>query len=224
MRRREKWLVGLVGAVLAVAITSVGIAADVTLPFSGEDGNTINGCFSNGGNLKVLTPSEPACPKGYQQITWNVEGPQGLQGPQGIPGPQGVQGIQGPPGPSGSGPVYYARNEHVVYEDHIEIVGLSDLPAGSYVFTATIGSRTYFTQNGAHSSDILCFTTLNGPGTNLYDVLSVAEHHTESLALALTVPAGSKFTVRCSDRITQGDDAALAVGWVIAQRVTAINP
>jgi hypothetical protein len=40
--------------------TGIAVAAGVTLPFSG-DGNTINGCYSSGGALKVLTPSEQRC-------------------------------------------------------------------------------------------------------------------------------------------------------------------
>lgn len=108
--------------------------------------------------------------------------------------------------------------------ERCEVVGLSALPAGSYIFTVTASSRLYFTENGAHVSDMSCFTTLDGPGTNLRDTLAVAEHHTESLTLALTVPEGSKFTLRCSEDVTQGDDATLAVAWVLAQKVTAINP
>jgi hypothetical protein len=79
-----------VAAVIAAAAVGGGIAAaaGVTLPFSG-DGNTINGCYSSGGALKVLTPSEPTCPKGYAPIQWNQTGPQGPAGPQGATGPQG---------------------------------------------------------------------------------------------------------------------------------------
>jgi hypothetical protein len=59
--------------------TGVAWAAGVTLPFSG-DRNTINGCYSSGGALKVLTPSSPTCPAGYIPIHWNQTGPQGPQG------------------------------------------------------------------------------------------------------------------------------------------------
>jgi hypothetical protein len=54
----------------------------VSLPFSG-DGNTINGCYSSGGALKVLTPSAPTCPSGYVPIHWNVTGPKGDTGATG---------------------------------------------------------------------------------------------------------------------------------------------
>jgi hypothetical protein len=72
-------LVVVVGAAAGVAI------AAVTLPFSG-DGNTINGCYSSGGALKVLTPSNPTCPGGYTPITWNQTGPKGDTGATGVLG------------------------------------------------------------------------------------------------------------------------------------------
>ena len=57
-------------AVAAVGVVGVccGIAfAAVTLPFSG-DGNTINGCYSDRGQVVLLTPSSPECPKKYHAI------------------------------------------------------------------------------------------------------------------------------------------------------------
>jgi hypothetical protein len=75
--------------------TGIATAAGVvTLPFS-SDGNTINGCYSPGGQLKVLTVHHASCPGGMTPIHWNVTGPQGVQGPQGIQGPQGPTGPAG---------------------------------------------------------------------------------------------------------------------------------
>jgi hypothetical protein len=95
-------------AVVIIAVfCGVALATGATLPFSG-DGNTINGCYSSGGAVKVLTPAAPTCPSGFVPIHWNVTGPkgdngdkgdQGIQGPQGIQGSQGIQGPQGPPSP-----------------------------------------------------------------------------------------------------------------------------
>jgi hypothetical protein len=81
--------------------TGIAMAAGVTLPFSG-DGNTINGCYSTGGALKVETPTAPTCPTGYTPITWNQTGPPGPQGPKGNTGPQGPAGPQGPQGDPGA--------------------------------------------------------------------------------------------------------------------------
>jgi hypothetical protein len=85
-----------VGVVVASIGGGLAFAAGVTLPFTG-DGNTIAGCYSSGGALKVKTPEQPTCPKGYLPIEWNSTGPQGQPGPT---GPQGSQGPAGPPGPA----------------------------------------------------------------------------------------------------------------------------
>jgi hypothetical protein len=87
-------------AALGAAGAGAAVAAGVTLPFSG-DGNTINGCYSSGGALKVLTPTQSTCPDGYTPIHWSVTGPQGPIGPQGPAGPQGTEGPAGPQGPAG---------------------------------------------------------------------------------------------------------------------------
>ncbi|WP_310962633.1 hypothetical protein [Nocardioides terrisoli] len=98
--------------VTAGAFAGIGTAAAagvVTLPFSG-DGNTINGCYSPGGQLKVLTADQTTCPHGMTPIHWNVTGPQGPKGatgatgatgPQGPKGATGATGATGPQGPKG---------------------------------------------------------------------------------------------------------------------------
>jgi Collagen triple helix repeat (20 copies) len=141
---------GLLAAALVTAValgTGIAVAAGVTLPFSG-DGNTINGCYSSGGALKVLTPSEPTCPSGYTSISWNQTGPQGPPGPTGPQGPAGPQGPQGdtgptgpagPAGPAGTSDAFIATNNGAVGiiddEQRHELAHL-DLPAGNYALTA----------------------------------------------------------------------------------------
>ena len=104
-RRILTLVVGL--ATMATLGTGIAVAAGVTLPFSG-DGNTINGCYSSGGALKLLTPAASSCATNWVPIHWNETGPQGTQGPAGATGPQGPQGPQGlvgatgPQGPQGS--------------------------------------------------------------------------------------------------------------------------
>lgn len=94
--RKRRLAYSVVFGCAALLVVGVAYAA---LPFSGANDNTISGCYSTGGNLKVLTPSEPTCPKGYTPIQWNVSGPQGLQGPQ---GPQVPRARRGPQAPLGS--------------------------------------------------------------------------------------------------------------------------
>lgn len=94
----------VIAAALITLGAGTGIAAavgGVSLPFSG-DGNTINGCYSPGGQLKVLTTHQTTCPDGMTPIQWNVTGPQGAQGPQGIQGPKGDTGASGATGPTGA--------------------------------------------------------------------------------------------------------------------------
>lgn len=57
----------------------------------------------------AASPTAPRnCKSGHQSISWNQQGPAGLQGlpgaagPQGEPGQTGPQGEQGPPGPAGT--------------------------------------------------------------------------------------------------------------------------
>ena len=102
-----------IGSLSAVASAFVLVG----LPF-GADGTTIQGCYSSGGALKVLTPSEPSCPKGYTPISWGVTGPAGPQGPQGlqgIPGPQGAAGPQGRQAPARcmSGRIHMSSRRHM---------------------------------------------------------------------------------------------------------------
>lgn len=128
-------------AVVAFAGVGVAYATGITPPFS-EDGNTINGCYSSGGALKVLTPDQPTCPSGYQAIHWNVTGPtgpqgdagqQGQTGPTGATGQTGATGPTGPPGTGGGGgPLAYAYVEN----------GALDMTRSSGVVGMTIATTT----------------------------------------------------------------------------------
>ncbi|GAA4378419.1 hypothetical protein [Nocardioides caricicola] len=56
---------------------------------------------------QVMRFSDPGsrCPRGWDRISWNAEGPAGPAGPAGAsgsPGPQGEPGKAGPPGPAGA--------------------------------------------------------------------------------------------------------------------------
>jgi hypothetical protein len=126
--------IGLIAVGVASAAIGCGlaVAAGVSLPFTG-DGNTITGCYSSGGALKVRTPSEPTCPKGYQPISWGVTGPQGPAGPQGPQGPQGAQGPQGPAGTIASLQVRRVASGDVSIGVYGEADASVMCPAGSLV-------------------------------------------------------------------------------------------
>lgn len=222
--------------VAGAAASVMALAQGGTLPFL-PDGNTIAGCYSSGGALKVRTPSEPTCPKGYLPITWGSVGPAGAQGaqgpagPAGPAGPTGPTGPTGPQGPAGSSQVYWTQNSHVVYDDQpeIQVAGLSDLPAGNYLIFTTVANSIYSPSTELYSSPITCRSYLNGFLTNLSQSFAsdgggihVDNYSTATEVLPISVPAGSLFDVRCRGFVG-GDDKSLANVRVIAQVINAIN-
>jgi hypothetical protein len=222
------------GVAVAAVVGGVAIAAGVTLPFSG-DGNTINGCYSSGGNLKLRTPAEPTCPKGYIAIEWNakgVAGAQGSTGPQGPTGSQGAQGTTGPQGPAGASEVYSRQSSHVVVANSLdtpatEIGGLNNLPAGSYVFNTTISNKGLFAGSTFREFEpMTCRIVLNGT----YATPSVSETNVRvplfadvTDVVALTVPDNSLFTVECYLENANADDRTLGVARVTALRIATIT-
>ena len=218
-------------------ICAVGAAASVmalaqggALPFL-PDGK-IAGCYSTGGALKVRTPLEPNCPKGYAPIEWNATGPAGAQGPAGPAGQIGPTGPTGPQGPAGASQIYWTQNAHVVYTtgSAIQIAGLSNLPAGNYLFFTTVTSATYqpSPDDIHYRAPVICQVYLNGQATQLADAIIgggsflVGELNTATEVVPLTVPANSLFDVRC--RASDGThDKTVAKVRVIAQLINAIN-
>jgi len=216
--RRTGLLVGV--CVAAVVVCGVALAA-VTLPFTG-DGNTIAGCYSSGGALKVRTPAEPTCPKGYTPLEWGVTGQQGAQGPQ------GPQGPAGPAGAAGHG--YIAENARRITAEHEgtqELVGLSELPAGNYLvwFTAYINDA-FQGLDGGDTNFLRCI--LNAGGVDDVSVLSVMDEESAgsfdrgalSAVTAVTLPANGALLVRCGKRL---GDPPLAHGRIVALRIGGLN-
>jgi hypothetical protein len=206
------------GLVLALVSTGAAFGAGAVLPFTG-DGNTIAGCYSGGGALKVRTPSEPTCPKGYSSIEWSVRGPTGPQGPQGPTGPAGPAGATGPQGPAGpqgaSGPTgatgpqgpagtgslapaLIYRNAHVVDEEPRIVAGLSDIPAGNWMINATIDNAEYDPGDdgigGRYSSLVLCDILLNG---SVLDHFWLQPRSRTTDVNVVSVPDLSVWAVRC---------------------------
>jgi hypothetical protein len=162
MRPRKRTLkVVVVLAALGAFCSGVAIAAGVTLPFSG-DANTISGCYSNGGALKVLTPTQPACPDGYAPIHWNVTGPQGTAGPQGGTGSQGPPGPQGEKGDPGVTPtlsVYTLQGANVAAAPQAELdqgvsCNGSDLATGGGPFLSSDALHVRFSVGNPHGWDV----------------------------------------------------------------------
>ncbi len=237
MNRSQKLAIGTLATVLTLG-GGVAFAAGTGLPFSGSGGSTINGCYSPGGALKLRTPAEPTCPKGYLPIQWSVTGPQGVPGPTGPTGATGAPGAPGSPGApgptgaqgadGGASDVYaYQHNHGVLAGDHQEIGGLSDIPAGNYVFSTTINNSNYPTSHGYDASAVVCRILLNGIHVDLGNAnrtgegysgdLWLAEEETTTEVVALTVPDSSVLSVTCSLG-AGGDDRSL-----VAARITAVK-
>jgi hypothetical protein len=201
------------GTLIALAAVAAGVAlaTGVTLPFSG-DGNTINGCYSSGGALKLETTSAPTCPSGYVPIHWNVTGPQGPVGPQGIQGARGLtgatgaQGANGAPGATGAtgatgaagvSDAYVGSNDAPVGilrspAGDYEVVSVT-VPAGNYVVTAT--SQLFdFDNSGSSNCTLLADATPIDGKTG-----SVEELESQPMAFSgvASLPSGGKLSISC---------------------------
>jgi hypothetical protein len=90
----------LIAAIVAALSFSAG---SMFVAYGNSAGETYYGCIkTNGGTLyNVNTTAELACKNGDTPVSWNQEGPQGLQGPAGAQGEQGVPGDAGATGPMG---------------------------------------------------------------------------------------------------------------------------
>lgn len=116
----------------------------------------IYGCYNNtNGSARIIDNTTTSCKNGETTIQWNQTGPagpqgptgptgpQGATGPQGVPGPQGAtgpQGVAGPPGTNGTSNLYISEKEGYPIRDirTPEVLNSLNLPAGSYLVTATI--------------------------------------------------------------------------------------
>lgn len=194
-RKRTAVLVCSLGAIIATG--GVAVAAGVALPFSG-DGNTINGCYSSGGALKVLTPGAPSCPAGYAPITWNRTGPIGPKGDKGDPGLPGIQGIQGVPGTNGTNGTNGTDATSDVHQasNGPDAGPLSiSLPAGSYL---VVGNAGVYNQDINSSQIAVC--SLQGTVVTAYVRLSsgdVADTANMPITGTVTLSSPGAITVNC---------------------------
>jgi hypothetical protein len=115
-----------------VALPTAGVAYAASIPGSG---GVIQGCFDNGGNLKVV--STLPCAKSWTPLAWNQTGPAGPQGetgpagPQGETGPAGPQGATGATGPQGpAGPGFSFANLPAGQQDYFKIAGVGTVYLG----------------------------------------------------------------------------------------------
>ena len=220
---------GMLGVLVLGA--GVAVADGVTLPFSG-DGNTINGCYSSGGALKVLTPSAPTCPRGYTPIQWNQTGPQGAQGTQGPAGPQGPIGPQGPAGPSGASTMWAVSNSGVrgvLNNTSGQVFESFTLPAGNYVIS---GQGTFIDQDRDFSANLELrvngglMSVARGDGSQTpccvgSDLIGVSGGVTLPVQVGLALANGGTVTLEA-----ETPQAGVVIGWtsLTAVQFTNIQP
>lgn len=114
------WKAILVSLVCALAVTAVVWAR---IP---DAAGVIHGCYARpGASLYVIDSAVSTCKNGDTALTWNVQGP---------PGPMGASG------PSDA----FLKNDQGTFGSQnlggnvTDLETLSQLPAGSYVFSATL--------------------------------------------------------------------------------------
>jgi hypothetical protein len=127
------WKAGVLGLVCALAVTSIVRA---TIP---DASGVIHGCYAKSGSaIYVIDAAVTTCKNGDTALAWNEQGPSGPVGPT---GPTGATGPTGPIGPSDA----FLKDDQGSFSsqnldgnDFKDIDTLSQLPAGSYVFNATL--------------------------------------------------------------------------------------
>lgn len=110
---------------------------------------TYYACVNNSSGTIHMTSATGTCTSNEKQIIWNnvgPAGPAGPQGPAGADGKQGAQGTVGPTGPAGKdglSTAFVRTNNTLVDFAHggAIVVSIDNMPAGSYVVTATVMVR-----------------------------------------------------------------------------------
>lgn len=163
------WRGAVAAATAAVTVISAGMVF-ATIP--GAAG-VIHGCYhKSSGNIRVIDDAVASCKANETELVWNVTGPRGPQGLQGLvgpmgapgaPGPTGAAGAIGPSGPAGpAGPAgaitraHFASGPGAQLTSDYSLVVQKAVPAGSYVFVATVWGMSPFLEGDAETSGASC--------------------------------------------------------------------
>jgi hypothetical protein len=85
-----------------VALAAAVFVLSGTVSVVSAQTGTIRSCvLTKNGTLRIIAATE-TCKPGESLLTWNQQGPTGLEGPAGPVGPTGATGAQGPAGPVGA--------------------------------------------------------------------------------------------------------------------------
>ncbi len=224
LRRRPLQL-----TVVAIAVLALGSGiAYAAIPGSG---GVYTACMlKHVGTLRLIDTSLPSsnpmshCSTTYEtQVTWNQTGQQGQQGPQ---GPKGDIGPQGPAGADGLSHAYYDTNTLTVNDGFKQrVVGLSSLPAGTYLVWATArsvsGSDTALCQLDDNTSAL---DNSSAPINNADSATPIEDSKTTSFTGVVTVAGTDVLGVNCISEpgtVTQNESTIAAA--ITAVKLDSLN-
>ena len=229
---------------LAVGGAVFGIATAVQASIPDSSG-VIHGCYNTSlargtptGALRVIDAAKPNanCASWEAAVSWNANGVTGARGPTGVPGPTGAkgatgpqgpqgpkgatgpQGAQGPGGPSGTSHAYDTLNRSGTLDPahHTKLASI-DLPAGSYVVTAS-GEVRANTQDSVESCLLFAANTVLDQ-VNIYTQAGTLGGEALALTGAKTLDSPGSFEVDC-DTEESGTYFALSM---TAVKVDSLN-
>jgi hypothetical protein len=180
------------------------------------------------GDLRLLdqSPSKaaPHCASTDSQLTWNQQGPQGIQGPQ---GPQGIQGLQGNLGPQGiqgdpgTSNVFVATSDLAAQLDQRTFTTMDEvtLPAGSWFVVA------HTSVHSTGDAELFCSLVPEDAPSNPIDTLQFTQQQASAIVQplqrvvldgAFTTSQGTTVDLDCKSPGAPNADAA-------ASKITAVG-
>lgn len=119
------------GAVAGGLVLAGGVAY-AAIPSA--DG-TIHACYSEKTGALRAVDGSANCRQAEQPLVWNQNGPKGDPGPE---GPKGEEGDKGDPGAPGTSQGFEAYGEKFRVGPDGAVIVSKEVPAGSYIVTATV--------------------------------------------------------------------------------------
>jgi Collagen triple helix repeat (20 copies) len=165
-------------------------------------------------NWNRVGPQGPAVPQG-------ATGPAGSAGSTGATGPQGPKGDTGPQGPAGADGLshgYYATNSYTVDDQskHL-VIGLSDLPAGTYAVFATV-------HRPLEDDEAFCELDKNGSPISDADWNHLLEQFRATTFTGVIATGGSDVAgVECESALGFTTNQTLVAGSITALKLDALN-
>lgn len=189
---------------------SICVTANAAIP---DAAGIIHGCYnSTNGTQRIIDTALESCKNGETAIQWNQVGTQGPPGPR---GPQGV---------AGTSQAYTADNSHVIDTKLAatqDLVGLSGLPAGTYLVWATVSDMDF------GQDDVSCDLRENGTVIQVDDLgqshFTVDNGTSTTVVAAVAAPANTSFIVGCGRAEGIFGGPPVVSGRVIALKIDTLN-